>query len=171
MLSNVFLGPIKQINSVIETYPKGIAGFRRYLDLLESESDVEDLPGAKAVSHLNGDIHFAGVTFGYENKDKVLRKVDLSIHAGETVALVGPSGAGKTTLCSLLPRFYDVEEGSITIDGMDIREMKLESLRSMIGIVQQDVFLFDGTIRENIAYGKLDASEEEIWDAASSSSD
>lgn len=166
MLSNVFLGPIKQINSVIETYPKGIAGFRRYLDLLESESDVEDLPGAKAVSHLNGDIQFAGVTFGYENKDKVLRKVDLSIHAGETVALVGPSGAGKTTLCSLLPRFYDVEEGSITIDGMDIREMKLESLRSMIGIVQQDVFLFDGTIRENIAYGKLDATEEEIWDAA-----
>ncbi|MEK5549118.1 ABC transporter ATP-binding protein [Paenibacillus sp. FSL L8-0689] len=166
MLSNVFLGPIKQINSVIETYPKGIAGFRRYLDLLESESDVEDLPGAKAVSHLNGDIQFAGVTFGYENKDKVLRKVDLSIHAGETVALVGPSGAGKTTLCSLLPRFYDVEEGSITIDGMGIREMKLDSLRSMIGIVQQDVFLFDGTIRENIAYGKLDASEEEIWDAA-----
>lgn len=166
MLSNVFLGPIKQINSVIETYPKGIAGFRRYLDLLESESDVEDLPGAKTVSYIKGDIHFAGVTFGYENKDKVLHKVDLSIHAGETVALVGPSGAGKTTLCSLLPRFYDVEEGSITIDGMDIREMKLESLRSMIGIVQQDVFLFDGTIRENIAYGKLDASEEEIWDAA-----
>ncbi|MFK4473020.1 ATP-binding cassette subfamily B protein [Paenibacillus sp. RC73] len=166
MLSNVFLAPIKQINSVIETYPKGIAGFRRYLDLLESESDVEDLPGAKTVTHLNGEIQFAGVTFGYENKDKVLRKVDLSIHAGETVALVGPSGAGKTTLCSLLPRFYDVEEGSITIDGMDIREMKLESLRSMIGIVQQDVFLFDGTVRENIAYGKLDASEEEIWDAA-----
>ncbi|MFK4302218.1 MULTISPECIES: ABC transporter ATP-binding protein [unclassified Paenibacillus] len=166
MLSNVFLAPIKQINSVIETYPKGIAGFRRYLDLLESESDVEDLPGAKTVTHLNGEIQFAGVTFGYENKDKVLRKVDLSIHAGETVALVGPSGAGKTTLCSLLPRFYDVEEGSITIDGMDIREMKLESLRSMIGIVQQDVFLFDGTVRENIAYGKLGASEEEIWDAA-----
>ncbi|ASR47311.1 multidrug ABC transporter ATP-binding protein [Paenibacillus kribbensis] len=166
MLSNVFLAPIKQINSVIETYPKGIAGFRRYLDLLESGSDVEDLPGAKAVKHLNGDIQFEGVTFGYENKDKVLRKVDLSIHAGETVALVGPSGAGKTTLCSLLPRFYDVEEGSITIDGMDIREMKLDSLRSMIGIVQQDVFLFDGTIRENIAYGKLDASEDEIWDAA-----
>ncbi|MMZ46590.1 putative multidrug export ATP-binding/permease protein [compost metagenome] len=166
MLSNVFLAPIKQINSVIETYPKGIAGFRRYLDLLESESDVEDLPGAKTVKHLKGDIQFEGVTFGYENKDKVLHRVDLSIHAGETVALVGPSGAGKTTLCSLLPRFYDVEEGSITIDGMDIREMKLDSLRSMIGIVQQDVFLFDGTIRENIAYGKLDASEEEIWDAA-----
>ncbi|KJD44288.1 ABC transporter ATP-binding protein [Paenibacillus terrae] len=166
MLSNVFLAPIKQINSVIETYPKGIAGFRRYLDLLESELDVEDLPGAKTVTHLNGEIQFAGVTFGYENKDKVLRKVDLSIHAGETVALVGPSGAGKTTLCSLLPRFYDVEEGNITIDGMDIREMKLESLRSMIGIVQQDVFLFDGTVRENIAYGKLGASEEEIWDAA-----
>jgi ATP-binding cassette subfamily B protein len=166
MLSNVFLGPIKQINSVIETYPKGIAGFRRYLDLLETAPDVADAPDAIKVDHLKGDIRFKGVKFGYENKDSVLKNVELSIRAGETVALVGPSGAGKTTICSLLPRFYEIEEGSITIDGIDIRQMKLESLRGHIGIVQQDVFLFDGTIRENIAYGKLGASEEEIWATA-----
>ncbi|GAA3399801.1 ABC transporter ATP-binding protein [Paenibacillus hodogayensis] len=166
MLSNVFLGPIKQINSVIETYPKGIAGFRRYLDLLETAPDVADAPNAVPVKQLRGDIRFNNVSFGYENKEKVLRNIDLSIRAGETVALVGPSGAGKTTVCSMLPRFYDSDEGSITIDGIDIRKMTLESLRSQIGIVQQDVFLFDGTIRENIAYGKLGATEEEIWDAA-----
>ncbi|MFD3257620.1 ABC transporter ATP-binding protein [Paenibacillus lentus] len=166
MLSNVFLGPIKQINSVIETYPKGIAGFKRYLELLEMEPDVDDAPDARHVQQVRGDIHFNDVTFGYEDKEKVLQQINLSINAGETVALVGPSGAGKTTLCSLLPRFYDVDEGSITIDGLDIRKMTLESLRSHIGIVQQDVFLFDGSIRENIAYGKLDASEEEIWQAA-----
>ncbi|RKN79183.1 ABC transporter ATP-binding protein [Paenibacillus ginsengarvi] len=166
MLSNVFLGPIKQTNSVIETYPKGIAGFKRYLELLETEPDVADAPNAKKVSHLRGDIRFAGVAFGYDGKEPVLRNVNLSIRAGETVALVGPSGAGKTTLCSLLPRFYDTIDGSITIDGIDIRQMKLESLRSHIGIVQQDVFLFDGTIRDNIAYGKLDASEADIWQAA-----
>ncbi|MFC4306998.1 ABC transporter ATP-binding protein [Cohnella boryungensis] len=166
MLSNVFLGPIKQINSVIETYPKGIAGFKRFLELLETEPDVADAPNAQAVGHLRGDIAFRGVTFGYENKEKVLHHVDLNVRAGETVALVGPSGAGKTTLCSLLPRFYDVDDGAISIDGIDIREMTLESLRSNIGIVQQDVFLFDGTFRENIAYGKLGASEQDIWDAA-----
>ncbi|MEK3915802.1 ABC transporter ATP-binding protein [Paenibacillus sp. FSL H7-0331] len=166
MLSNVFLGPIKQINSVIETYPKGIAGFKRYLELLETEPDVDDAPDAQAITQVKGDIRYSGVTFSYEHKEKVLSGVSLSILAGETVALVGPSGAGKTTLCSLLPRFYDVDEGSITIDGIDLRKMTLESLRSHIGIVQQDVFLFDGTIRENIAYGKLNASESEIWQAA-----
>ncbi|CAH1221239.1 Putative multidrug export ATP-binding/permease protein [Paenibacillus plantiphilus] len=166
MLSNVFLGPIKQINSVIETYPKGIAGFRRYLELLETEPDIDDAPDAQDVADLKGDIRFEGVSFGYENKEQVLQDVDLSIKAGETVALVGPSGAGKTTLCSLLPRFYDIEAGSITIDGIDIGRMKLESLRSHIGIVQQDIFLFDGTIRDNIVYGKLGASEDEIWEAA-----
>lgn len=106
------------------------------------------------------------MAFAYSDKENVLQNVNLSIQAGETVALVGPSGAGKTTLCSLLPRFYDVSEGNISIDGIDIRSMKLESLRSHIGIVQQDVFLFDGTIRENIAYGRLGASDEEIWEAA-----
>lgn len=166
MLSNVFLGPIKQINSVIETYPKGIAGFRRYLELLETAPDVADAPDAIKVEHLKGDIRYSDVSFGYEGKEKVLQHINLTIRAGETVALVGPSGAGKTTVCSLLPRFYDSSTGTITIDGIDIRRMTLESLRSQIGIVQQDVFLFDGTIRENIAYGKLNATEEEIWEAA-----
>ncbi len=169
MLSNVFLTPIQKINSVIETYPKGMAGFKRYTDLLDMEPDVEDRPGAVKVSQLRGDIRYEQVTFGYSDEpdqEPVLRNVNLSIRAGETVALVGPSGAGKTTLCSLLPRFYDVLEGRILIDGQEIRNMTLDSLRGQIGIVQQDVFLFDGTIRENIAYGKLDASEEEIWMAA-----
>ncbi|WP_281942363.1 ABC transporter ATP-binding protein [Paenibacillus tyrfis] len=166
MLSNVFLGPIQKINSVIETYPKGIAGFKRYLELLETAPDVDDAPDARQVEHLKGNIRFSGVKFGYENKEKVLQDVHLNVRAGETVALVGPSGAGKTTLCSLLPRFYEVDEGSITIDGIDIRQMMLQSLRSHIGIVQQDVFLFDGTIRENIAYGKLGATDEQIWEAA-----
>jgi len=166
MLSNVFLGPIKQINSVIETYPKGIAGFRRFLDLLETAPDIADSPHAKPVKNLRGEIRYHDVTFGYENKDKVLSGVNLTVHQGETVALVGPSGAGKSTICSLLPRFYEIDSGKITIDGVDIQDMTLESLRSNIGIVQQDVFLFDGSIRENISYGNLEATEEEIWEAA-----
>lgn len=166
MLSNVFLGPIKQINSVIETYPKGIAGFQRFLELLETVPDVDDKPNAKNMDKVDGNIVFSNVDFSYEGTDPVLNKVNLSVKAGETVALVGPSGGGKTTLCSLLPRFYDTTDGSITIDGIDVKDITLHSLRSNIGIVQQDVFLFDGTIRENIAYGKLGASEDEIWEAA-----
>ncbi|AET59823.1 ABC transporter ATP-binding protein/permease [Paenibacillus terrae HPL-003] len=166
LLSNVFFRPIDKINAIIESYPKGIAGFKRYTDLLDTVPDVADAPDARAVDHLRGDISYSDVSFGYEGKDKVLRGIDLSIQAGETVAFVGPSGAGKTTICSLLPRFYDVEGGAITIDGMDIRSMTLVSLRRQIGIVQQDVVLFSGTIRENIGYGKLDAGEDEIWEAA-----
>jgi len=166
MLSNVFLGPIKQINSVIETYPKGIAGFRRFMELLETVPDVDDKSNAVQLNKVKGDISFSNVSFTYDDKDPVLKNISLNVKAGETVALVGPSGGGKTTLCSLLPRFYDVTEGSITIDGQDIRNLTLHSLRSHIGIVQQDVFLFDGSIRENIAYGKLHANEDEIWEAA-----
>ncbi|PWA12903.1 multidrug ABC transporter ATP-binding protein [Pueribacillus theae] len=166
LLSNVFLGPIQKINAVIEMYPKGIAGFRRYLDLLETEPEIADAPDAAEMQHLEGNIEYRNVSFGYEGKEKVLEKINLSIRAGETVALVGPSGAGKTTICSLLPRFYEIDKGEIMIDGIDIRSMTLESLRSHIGLVQQDVFLFDGTVRENIAYGKLDATEAEIWEAA-----
>lgn len=166
LLSNVFLDPIQKINSVIETYPKGIAGFKRYLELLETAPDIADAPDAIDVGHLTGNIEYRDVSFGYEGKENVLENINLTIHAGETVALVGPSGAGKTTICSLLPRFYDVNSGSLYIDGIETRNMTLESLRSQIGIVQQDVFLFDGTIQENIAYGKLGASEEEIWAAA-----
>ncbi len=166
LLSNVFLGPIQQINGVIEMYPKGIAGFKRFTEMLDTEPDVADAPDAIDVGQLSGNIEYRDVSFGYEGKENVLENINLTIHAGETVALVGPSGGGKTTICSLLPRFYDISNGSIQIDGIDTIKMTLESLRSQIGIVQQDVFLFDGTIRENIAYGKLDASEEEIWAAA-----
>nr|WP_222439354.1 ABC transporter ATP-binding protein [Sporosarcina sp. BP05] len=166
LLSNVFLGPIQQINGVIEMYPKGIAGFKRFTEMLDTEPDVADAPDAMDVGHLEGDITFQDVSFGYEGKDNVLENINLTIRAGETVALVGPSGAGKTTICSLLPRFYDIKEGSLLIDGIETRKMTLSSLRAQIGIVQQDVFLFDGSIRENIAYGDLDASEEEVWEAA-----
>lgn len=166
LLSNVFLSPIKQINAVIEMYPKGIAGFRRFLDLLEKNPDVEDSADAVEVARFNGAIKFQNVSFGYEDEELILDNFNLQIAAGETVALVGPSGAGKTTICSLIPRFYDIDSGTISIDNIDTKKIKLQSLRSQIGIVQQDVFLFDGTIRENIAYGKLNATDKEIWEAA-----
>ncbi|ODT43744.1 MAG: multidrug ABC transporter ATP-binding protein [Methylobacterium sp. SCN 67-24] len=166
LLVNVFFRPIEKINSVIETYPKGIAGFRRYTEFLDTRPDIADLPGAVAVAGLKGDIAYENVSFGYTRNRSILSGIDLAIRAGETIAFVGPSGAGKTTICSLLPRFYDVTGGRITIDGIDIRQMTLASLRGQIGIVQQDVFLFAGTLRENIAYGRLGASEAEIEDAA-----
>ena len=166
LLVGVFVRPIEKINSVIETYPKGIAGFRRYTQLLDTEPDIADRPGAIEVKNLKGDIRYRDVGFGYGVDRPVLRGVDLDIEAGQTIAFVGPSGAGKTTICSLLPRFYEVQSGAITVDGIDIRDMTLASLRSQIGIVQQDVFLFGGSIRENIAYGRLDAPESEIIEAA-----
>jgi ATP-binding cassette subfamily B protein len=166
LLVGVFFRPIEKINSVIETYPKGIAGFRRYITFLDTRPDIADRPGAKDVGKLQGDIQYRNVRFGYTADRHILKGLDLTIRAGETIAFVGPSGAGKTTICSLLPRFYEVDSGTITIDGIDIRDMTLRSLRSQIGIVQQDVFLFAGTIRENIAYGRLEASEAEILEAA-----
>ena len=166
LLVGVFFRPVDKINAVIETYPKGLAGFRRYQNLLDTVPDIADRPGAKEAGRLRGDIRYEGVTFGYGTGRPVLRAIDLAIAAGETVAFVGPSGAGKTTLCSLLPRFYDVEGGRISVDGTDVRDLTLASLRSQIGIVQQDVFLFGGTIRDNIAYGRLDASDAEIEEAA-----
>ena len=166
LLVGVFYRPLDKINAVIETYPKGIAGFRRFRDLLGTEPDIVDQPDAIAVTSLQGEIRFDHVSFGYDPGRPVFTGLDLTIGAGETVAFVGPSGAGKTTLCSLLPRFYEVGSGRITIDGIDIRAMTLASLRGHIGIVQQDVFLFAGTMRENIAYGRLGATEDEIHDAA-----
>jgi ATP-binding cassette subfamily B protein len=166
LLVGVFFRPIEKINSVIETYPKGIAGFRRYVALLDTRPDIADRPGAKDAGKLKGNIQYKDVHFGYAAGRDVLAGFNLTVQAGETVAFVGPSGAGKTTICSLLPRFYEVDSGSITIDGIDIRSMTLRSLRGQIGIVQQDVFLFAGTIRENIAYGRLEATEAEILDAA-----
>lgn len=166
LLVNVFFRPVEKINSVIETYPKGIAGFRRFTELIDTDPDIADAPDAIVAPHLRGEISYSNVSFGYSDGKQVLRNIDLAIRAGETVAFVGPSGAGKTTLCSLLPRFYEVTGGAITIDGIDIRKMTLASLRSQIGIVQQDVFLFGGTIRENIEYGRLGASDDDIWEAA-----
>lgn len=166
LLVNVFFRPIDKINSVIETYPKGIAGFQRYCEFLDTRPDIADRADAKTVERLKGDIEYRDVSFGYSNARPILSGLNLSIKAGETIAFVGSSGAGKTTICSMLPRFYDVTKGEILVDGIDIRDMTLKSLRSNIGIVSQDVFLFAGTIRENIAYGRLDASDGEIIDAA-----
>ena len=166
LLVGVFYRPLEKIGAVVETYPKGVAGFRRYQELLATEPDITDRPEARAVGALRGDIRFEGVGFGYGPGRPVFSGLDLAVAAGETVAFVGPSGVGKTTLCALLPRFYEVEAGRITVDGLDIRDITLASLRRQIGIVQQDVFLFAGTIRENIAYGRLDATEAEIDAAA-----
>jgi len=166
LLVGVFFRPIEKITGVIETYPKGVAGFRRYCEFLDTLPDIVDAPTAIPAPTLRGDITFRDVSFGYIPGRPVLTGVDLTIAAGETVAFVGPSGAGKTTLCSLLPRFYDIEAGQITIDGLDIGDMTLGSLRGQIGIVQQDVFLFGGTLRDNIAYGRLDASDADIHEAA-----
>src|SRR5215207_5398955 len=166
LLVGVFFRPIEKINSVIETYPKGIAGFKRYMTFLDTRPDIADRPRAKDIGKLKGDIQYQNVEFGYAAERSILKGLDLTIRAGETIAFVGPSGAGKTTICSLLPRFYEVDSGAIAIDGIDIRDVTLRSLRSQIGIVQQDVFLFAGTIRENIAYGRLEATEGEILKAA-----
>ena len=167
LLVNVFFRPIEKVNAVLESYPKGIAGFRRFTELLDTKPAVADRPGAIDAKPFSGDIRFKDVTFGYDGQRPVLKGLNLTINAGETVAFVGPSGAGKSTLVGLLPRFYDPQQGSISIDGVDISDMTLASLRRQIGVVQQDVFLFGGTIRENIAYGDLGASEEQILAAAS----
>ena len=163
---NVLIKPVDKISALLELYPKGMAGFKRFRELIEQDPEIVDRPNAQKVDQLKGDITFQGVHFSYEGHQEVLSDINLKVKAGETVAFVGPSGAGKTTICSLIPRFYDVTEGSISIDGLDIRDLTKHSLRSQIGIVQQDVFLFTGTVRENIAYGKKDATEQEIMDAA-----
>ncbi len=164
---NVLTNPINKITALLEMYPKGMAGFKRFTELMDVNPDVQDRKDAEDMKNVLGDITFNNVTFGYETShEPVLKSISFDIHAGETVAFVGPSGAGKTTISSLIPRFYDVNDGSIKIDGIDIRDIKKESLRSQIGVVQQDVFLFTGTLRENIAYGKLDATNEEIERAA-----
>lgn len=166
LLANVFVRPIEKVNTMIESYPKGIAGFKRLTEELDKKPTIVDQPNAVNVTHLAGDIKYEDVSFSYADGKKVLNHVNLAIQPGETVAFVGQSGSGKTTLCNLLPRFYEVTNGRITIDNQDIRDMTLASLRNQIGIVQQDVFLFPGSIRENIAYGRLDASDEDIMKAA-----
>ena len=166
LLVGVFYRPLEKIAAVIETYPRGIAGFRRYQELLATDPEIADVPDAIEAPVLRGDIRFENVSFAYSADRPILRGIDLQIAAGETVAFVGPSGAGKTTLLALLPRFYEPTSGRITIDGLPLDRMRLNSLRRQIGLVSQDVFLFGGTLRENIAYGRLGATEAEIREAA-----
>lgn len=166
LYTNVLIKPIDKISALLELYPKGMAGFKRFTEMLDVEAGVEDRPDAVEVESLKGNIVFHQVSFAYEDNKPVMKDISFTVKAGETVALVGPSGAGKTTISGLIPRFYDVSKGSITIDGLDVRNITQHSLRRQIGIVQQDVFLFSGTIRENIAYGDLEASFEDIQNAA-----
>ncbi len=163
----IFISPIQILVELIEMMQKGLAGFRRFLDVMETEPEIVDAPDAMPLTDVHGRVCYEDVSFHYSDDDAcVLSHVSFEIPAGRSVALVGPSGSGKTTICSLLPRFYDVTGGRITIDGKDVRSMTLKSLRSQIGVVQQDVYLFSGTIRENIAYGKPGASMDEIVEAA-----
>ena len=163
----IFISPIQILVELIEMMQKGLAGFRRYLDVIETEPDIEDAPDAVPLEKVKGRVCYEDVSFHYSDDDTpVLSHVSFEIPAGKSIALVGPSGSGKTTICSLLPRFYDVTGGRITVDGKDVRTLTLKSLRSQIGMVQQDVYLFCGTIRDNIAYGRPGASQQDIEDAA-----
>lgn len=163
----IFISPIQILVELVEMMQKGLSGFRRFVDVMETESEITDAPDATELTNVKGHVNYEHVYFHYSDDDTpVLSDISIDIPAGKSVALVGPSGGGKTTICSLLPRFYDVTAGRITIDGKDIRGLTLKSLRSQIGTVQQDVYLFDGTIKDNIAYGKPGASDEEIIEAA-----
>jgi len=161
-----FLQPIKRLAQFVEQYQRGMAGFKRFYEIMNIKPDICDKENAIELDKVKGKVEFRNVSFSYNDKKTVLENINLKVEAGESVAIVGPSGVGKTTLCSLIPRFYDVDSGSIYVDDINIKDIKLKSLRQNIGIVQQDVFLFAGTIRENIAYGKLDATDEEIINAA-----
>lgn len=162
----IFISPIQILVELTEMMQKGMSGFRRFLDIIETEPEIVDPPDAEPIADPDGNISYEHVSFSYEDDEVVLDRVSFEIEAGKSVALVGPSGGGKTTICSLLPRFYDVSGGRISIGGQDIRNITLQSLRSSIGIVQQDVYLFGGTVRENIAYGKPEATMDEIIEAA-----
>ena len=162
----IFITPIGQLMDFTEMLQKGYAGFKRFAQIMETEPDIQEAPDAVELEHVTGDIQYKDVSFQYTDKEQVLSHLNIQIPAGKTCALVGPSGGGKTTICSLLPRFYDVTGGSVLVDGHDVRQLKLKSLREAIGIVQQDVYIFAGTVRENIAYGKKDATQQEIEEAA-----
>ena len=163
----IFISPIQILVELMEMMQKGLSGFRRFLDVMETEPEIQDAPDAVELKDVKGRVCYEDVSFHYsDDETTVLSHVSIEIPAGKSVALVGPSGGGKTTICSLLPRFYDVTGGRVTVDGQDIRSLTLKSLRSQIGVVQQDVYLFSGSIRNNIAYGKPDATEEEIIEAA-----
>ena len=162
----IFISPIQILVEFTEMLQKGISGFKRFLSVVETAPEIVDAPDAKDLSDVKGSIAYNDVSFRYNDEEPVLSHVSFQIPAGKSVALVGPSGGGKTTICSLLPRFYDVTGGSVTVDGQDVRKVTLKTLRSSIGLVQQEVYLFGGTIRENIAYGKPGATDEEIIEAA-----
>lgn len=163
----IFISPIQILVELTEMMQKGLSGFRRFLEVVETEPDIVDAADAKPLKNVKGNVCYEDVSFHYSDDDTpVLSHVSFEIPAGKSIALVGPSGSGKTTICSLLPRFYDVTEGWVTIDGNDVRKLTLESLRSQIGLVSQDVYLFGGSIKDNIAYGKPDATMDEIVDAA-----
>ena len=163
---SAFISPVKRLAQFSEMYMQGSAGFSRFLEIMRTEPGIKDKPGAKEIGPVRGEIDYKDVSFDYGNGIPVLSHINLHINPGECLAVVGPSGGGKTTLCQLLPRFYDVCGGSVTVDGMDVRDVKQSSLRRNIGIIQQDVFMFAGTIRENIRYGRPDATDEEIIQAA-----
>ncbi|MBR0444466.1 MAG: ABC transporter ATP-binding protein [Clostridia bacterium] len=161
-----FLSPVKKLANFAEQYILGMAGFTRFCEIMDIEPEIKDRPDAKPLTEVKGEIEFRDVSFAYDNDKTVLSHIDLTVKPGETLALVGPSGSGKTTLCHLIPRFYEIRSGSILIDGTDIRDITLSSLRRNIGIVQQDVFLFAVTVMDNIRYGKTDATDEEVIEAA-----
>lgn len=166
LFTNRFLEPIKKMLNLLEMYQGGMAGFERFMDIMEIDPDIKEASDARALKRVEGELHFNNVTFSYDGSENILTNFNLRVAPGESIALVGESGAGKSTICSLIPRFYDVTEGELTIDGVDIRRLQDETLRRNIGIVQQDVFLFNGSIRENIAFGRLEATDEEIREAA-----
>ncbi len=162
---NVFLGPIRRLINFVEQYQNGMSGFKRFCEIMETEPE-QDTPNAKDIQNVAGNIRFDSVSFSYDESRKILKDVSFEIKAGRTLALVGPSGGGKTTICNIIPRFYEIESGAVYIDDMDIRDITIKSLRSRIGIVAQDVFLFNDTIYANIAYGQPNASREQVYRAA-----
>jgi len=166
MYIGMFLDPINRIVHFTEQFQRGYTGFQRMLEIIDTQPDISDRPGAIDAGELKGCISFGQVSFAYEKEHPVLKEISLEIPAGQTMALIGPSGAGKTTFCSLIPRFYDVSAGAVRIDGVDVRDFTLESLRRNVGVVQQDVYIFNSTIRDNIAYGRPGTRDEEIIEAA-----
>lgn len=162
---NIYINPIDILMSFIEEFQKGYAGFKRFIEVIETTPEL-DKDNSSPLTDIKGDIELKNVSFSYNDESNVFNNINMKINSGSNIALVGPSGTGKTTLCSLIPRFYDVTSGSISIDGKDIRDITLKSLRDAIGIVQQDIYMFDGTIIDNIGYGKPDADDKEIIAAA-----
>ncbi len=166
MYVSIFLQPVRRLTNFMQQFESGITGLERFIEVMEVKSDIVDAPNAKELTDVRGEIEFENVSFSYDENEKVLENINITIPAGQSIALVGPSGGGKTTLCHLIPRFYEIKEGSIKIDGEDIRNYTLKSLRKNIGLVQQDIFLFAGTIGENIRYGRVEATDEEVMEAA-----